>query len=123
MKLPNFRLYDTQARFATYLGLVAAIMLPPLAFFVFRHYRESIIWYHPNPQGLARFRVPLIYIFGAASVGVGLLGGLLGFNSLGQKRNDRQGLSWLGLALGALSVTLGGLMLFAWLKLKEAIIT
>jgi hypothetical protein len=125
MKLPNFRLYDTQARFSTFLGVLALIVIPPLAFLVFKTFdrQNSIIWYNAQAKGLTRFREPIIVAMSAAAIGIGVLSGVLGFNSLGQKRNEKQRLSWIGLALGALSVTGAALILFTWLRLKETTIT
>ncbi len=63
----------------------------------------------------------LVSVTAAAGL-AGALAGVLGFNSLGQRRNTKQGRSWLGMASGAL-VVVGALVLFyAWRILSEPII-
>ena len=126
MKLPNFRLYDTQATFGATLGVLSFLVIFALAVLVFKNFdrQQKVIWYNPSAAGgLGKYREPLILTCAAAAVLVGAVAGALGFNSLGQKRNNRQGLSWLGLTLGALSIVLAALVLVAWTKLRLAIIS
>lgn len=124
MKLPNFRLFDTQALFAALLGVSAMMMIAAEAVLVFRQYdsKSAVIWYPAKPKGIQKYRLPLIYATGAAAVVLGGIGLALGFNSLGEKRNTRQRLSWLGLATGGFGVVGACILLFAWWNLSlEAI--
>lgn len=122
MKLPNFRLYDTQATFSMLLGVLSLVTLAVLAAVTFQHYntKQGVIWHYAG--GFGKFRVPLIYGLTAGTAMLGLVGGVMGFNSLGQKRNNKQGQSWIGLLLGAFSIMGAPLVLFAWIKLAMEVI-
>lgn len=124
MKLPNFRLYQTQAVAGLLLGIVGIGFVVAMSFVTFRTFdsQQKVIWYNPNASGLAGAREELVLLCGGLAALVGVIGGVMGFNSLGQKRNERQGFSWLGLALGAFSFTAALVVLFAWQRLKEEII-
>jgi len=123
--MPNFRLYDTQATFGATLGVLGLLSIFVLGVLVFKNFdtRQKVIWYNPTSKGMTRFREPAVLAVTAATVLVGAIAGALGFNSLGQKRNNRQGMSWLGLALGALSIVLAALALLAWMRMRIPIIS
>jgi hypothetical protein len=116
MKSPNFRLYDTQAVFSALLGVVAVLFVILLAFVVARNFdpHAKVIWFNPKQK----IREPIIFAASGGAALCGVISAIMGFNSLGQKRNNRQGMSWLGLALGALSLVLAVIGLVAWQKLK-----
>ncbi len=124
MKLPNFRLYDTQALFGAVLAILALLVLPVLLVLIFKNFdtQQNVIWINPGSKGFGKYREPLVLVASAVIVLLGAIGGILGFNSLGQKRNNRQGLSWIGLAFGALSIVLAALSLVAWMQLKLPIV-
>ena len=48
--------------------------------------------------------------------------GALGFNSLGQKRNEKPGLSWLGLAVATLCIPAALFFFFFWRTFAEAVL-
>ena len=123
MKLPNFRLPETQATASMILGVVGLICLLPLAVFVFHgiSFRDMVIPYNPESK-MGHFRAPLIYATTAGSSLICVGAALLGFSSLGQKRNTKQTHSWLGMTLGALCLALVLVMFFAWFKLNEPIV-
>lgn len=125
MKMPNFRLHDTQAAAGAVLGMLSLLMVGALAVTVLRNFdpEQKVIWFNEKSKGLSRFREPLIFGLAGLATVVGCFSGSLGFSSLGQKRNERQGLSWLGLALGAFCVVVAVLFLITWMRLKEPIIT
>lgn len=116
MKMPNFRLYDTQALFSAIIGAISVLFVIALAVVVARNFdpHSKVIWFNPRN----RWREPAIFAATAGAVLCGVISGWMGFNSLGQKRNNRQGMSWLGLALGAFSMVLAVVGLVAWQKLK-----
>lgn len=124
MKLPNFRLYDTQAKFATILGVLGVVGACGLAYLVFKGFKadEMTIYYNAD-SGLGKWRPWMVRAAAGGSILVGLLAGILGFNSLGQKRNSKQNLSWLGLLSGAISLSAGAVLFFAWSKLAETVIS
>ncbi|MFQ5412029.1 MAG: hypothetical protein ACE5EC_07015 [Phycisphaerae bacterium] len=123
MKLPNLRLYEIQARLSVVAGLLGFICLCLLAFFVFWNIdlSEMVIRYNAE-EGRGRFRPYLVLIMTAACLIIGLVAGVLGFKSLGQKRNKKQGSSWLGLLAGAIVMALAPILLMTWMTLKESII-
>lgn len=121
MKLPNLRLHETQAQFAAICGVVAFGCLLALTYAVFKGFSQEMmaIVFNPN-TGLGKYRKIGVFAGTAVTLGVGVAAGLLGFNSLGQKRNHRQGMSWLGLAFGALAVSAAPVLLFAWMQLNQS---
>ncbi len=125
MRLPNFRLHDTQATTSLVLGVLGFICALMLAACVFRGLntdtRQMVIPYDPDGR-LGQFRKPLVFGMSAATVLVGVVAGLIGFISLGQRRNTKQGRSWLGMASGALAVPIAMILFFAWYKLSEPVI-
>jgi len=123
MKLPNFRLYDVQATAAMLAGIAGLLSVIALTWFVFHGFswEEKVVQYDPE-RGLGAYRKPLVMLTTAVAVVVGGTAGLLGFNSLGQKRNARQGRSWLGMTIGALVVAAAPILLVAWLRFSEPII-
>jgi uncharacterized membrane protein HdeD (DUF308 family) len=125
MRLPNFRLHDTQATTSLVLGVLGFICALMLAACVFRGLntdtRQMVIPYDPDGR-LGQFRKPLVFGMSAATVLLGVVAGLIGFNSLGQRRNTKQGRSWLGMASGALAVPIALILFFAWYKLSEPVI-
>ena len=120
MKLPNLRLAETQATLSMILGFIGLVSLPPLALFVFHGYNHADKVIHHDPaSGRGRFRPPVIYATTAVSSLACATAGLLGFASLGHKRNTKQLRSWLGMTLGALSLATVLVLFFAWFRLNE----
>lgn len=123
MKLPNLRLHETQARVASLFGVLALLCLAALVVIVFKNFNTELMAISYNPKGgIGKFRKIAVFAGTALTIGIGLAAGGLGFNSLGQKRNNKQGMSWLGLALGALSVSIAPILLFAWLELNQPVL-
>ena len=123
MKLPNFRLPETQAKASMVFAVLALLALAALAFCVFKGFQlETRVIPYNAEAGMGRFRKYIVFGGTAATVLVGATAGLLGYSSLGQKRNNRQGCSWLGMLLGAMAVSLAPVLFFAWQELSEAII-
>jgi formate hydrogenlyase subunit 3/multisubunit Na+/H+ antiporter MnhD subunit len=123
MKLPNFRLYDVQATASMVIGILGLLCIVVLAWFVFHNFdmQEKVVHYNPD-GGLGAYRRPLVMLFTAVALLVGATAGILGFNSLGQKRNNLQRRSWLGMTVGALVVAGAPILLYAWLRFSEALI-
>jgi hypothetical protein len=123
MKLPNLRLYETQAQASLVLSVLALVGTLLLALFVFKGFdaEQKIVVYNPE-GGFGVLRRPLVFGGSAMVILVGGTAGILGFNSLGQKRNKKQGLSWLGMCLGALAVAIAPILFYAWRVFSEPII-
>lgn len=123
MKLPNLRAYTTQANLGAISGLVGCVLLLMLTYGVFRGFKREHMTVLYNPEGtLGQFRPFLVFGLTAACLVIGGIAALLGFNSLGQKRNSAKGRSWLGLALGVLVFALAPVLLYAWKTLSDRLI-
>ncbi|MFH1419763.1 MAG: hypothetical protein ABII12_15935 [Planctomycetota bacterium] len=124
MKMPNFRLYDTQATTSLCVAILGLVCIAMLAVFVFRGFNAENMVVPYNPKGgLGVYRKPLVYGTTAVSALLGMTAGFLGYNSLGQKRNSKQGRSWLGMTAGALVVAAAPILFFAWQQFSDPIIT
>jgi hypothetical protein len=123
MKLPNFRLYETQATFSMLLGLAGGICAAMLAVCVFRGFdtAEFAVTYDPDGR-FGRFRRPLVYGLTVITVLAGVVAVWVGFRSLGERRNTRQSHSWLGMMLGALVVAAAPVLCFAWRQFGQPLI-
>lgn len=123
MKLPNFRLYETQATAALVLAVLGLLSVFALSGVVFLHFNAEhmVIPYNPD-AGMGQYRPYLVYGFSAVTFVLGVIAGILGFNSLGQKRNSLQGRSWLGMSLGALAIAAVPVLFFVWSSFSEPMI-
>ncbi len=123
MKMPNFRLYDTQATTAMLAGGLGLICLMGLAIVVFKNL-DTKLWTiaYSDRVGWSQYRKPVIFAATPVVLLFGVTAGILGFRSLGQARNTKQGRSWMGMTLGAICVALAPVMLTAWLQLSEPMI-
>jgi hypothetical protein len=92
----SLRRYDTQARVSVLASVVSIVSLLGLSFVVLQNmnFTELVIYYGPARR-LAVFGGTAVTLL-LAAIGFGM-----GLNSVGQRRNERQGLSWLGFFLGA----------------------
>jgi formate hydrogenlyase subunit 3/multisubunit Na+/H+ antiporter MnhD subunit len=123
MKLPSFRLYEVQATASLLIAMLGLLCVVILTWCVLRGFdaQDRVVRYDPA-GGLGQYRRALVFGFTAITLLVGVSAGLLGFNSLGQKRNSRQGHSWLGMTIGALVVAAAPILFFAWQVFSEPII-
>jgi len=120
MKLPNLRLYQTQATVSLWFGILSLLCIAGLTYCVFRGFNAEYQTIPYNAQeGYGRFRPYLVYAGTAASFLTGLLAGILGFRSLGQKRNNKQGCSWMGMLIGALAMSTAPVLFFVWRWFSE----
>jgi hypothetical protein len=123
MKLPNFRLFDVQATASMVIGILGLLCIVVLTWFVFHNFdmQEKVVRYNPE-GGFGAYRRPLVMLTTAMALLIGATAGVLGFNSLGQKRNNLQGRSWLGMTVGALVVAGAPVLLYAWFRFSEPLI-
>lgn len=120
MKLPNLRLHETRATASVWLGGLGLLCVLALAYCVFRGFNleHKTIPYNAR-VGIGRFRPYLVYGWTASSLLIGAISAFLGFGSLGQKRNKKQGRSWMGLFIGAIAVSTAPVLLYAWMRFSE----
>ena len=124
MKMPNFRLYDTQATTAMIAAIAGLVLALGTAFVVFKGI-DTNQWVIPfnKDEGKSQYRQPIIFAAAPLAIVLGLTGGILGFRSLGQARNTRQGRSWLGMTVGAVVVAIAPVLIASWKQLSEPIIS
>lgn len=123
MKLPNLRLHETQATASMVLGALGWLTLLMLAAVVLKNFNTQTwtILYNERSQ-FGQYRRVLVMAFTAVTLLIGVVSLGLGFNSLGQKRNAKQGRSWIGMMMGAVAVAISPVLFFTWRTLSEAII-
>jgi hypothetical protein len=123
MKMPNFRVYDTQATTAMLAGALGLVCLMGLSVVVFKGL-DTQQWVIPfsDRLGWSQYRQPIIYAITPVVLLLGITAAALGFRSLGQARNTKQGRSWMGMTLGAVCIALAPVMISAWMQLAEPII-
>ena len=123
MKFPNFRKYDTQATTSLVIGIAGLGCLLVLAVTTFKGL-DTEHWRIPynSELGLSALRRPVVFLSTAICLVLGAAASIIGFLSLGQKRNNRQSQSWTGLLLGAVTVPLAMTIFFAWRMLSESLI-
>lgn len=120
MGLPNFRLYPTQARAGLIIGVAGVLCLGALAYCVFKGFqRENMVIAYNPAGGLGKYRKGAVFLMTASCGFAGLAATILGYNSLGQKRNNRQSSSWAGLLLGAIVLAVAPVLCYAWMVLSE----
>lgn len=120
MKIPNLRLYETQATASLWLSFLSIFCIVGLTFCVFKGFNATYQSIPYNAEaGYGRFRPYLVYGGVAATLLTGFLAGVLGFNSLGQKRNPKQGSSWMGMLIGALAMSIAPILFFVWQEFSE----
>ncbi len=124
MKMPNFRLHETQAQASLLFGLLACLSAAVLCVLVFWNFDpEMRVIPYSAVSTFGRYRKILVAAGTAITVGIAVIAGMLGFNSLGQKRNSRQGLSWIGLIIAAVTLSSAIVLFVAWMELSQPIIT
>jgi len=114
----SLRRYDTQALVSVILALISVVCLIGLALCVFRNmnWSEFVIYHGPR-------RKPIVMVAGAITMLLSVCGFGLGYNSAGQRRNDKQQLSWLGFFVSALVMCLTLIILFLFRARAESVIS
>lgn len=114
----SLRRYDHQAILSVTISALSFLPLLALVWLVLRnmHWDELIIYYASMSYRLS--------VLGSVAIALlmGTIGLGLGLNSVGQRRNDRQQLSWIGFFLGALIICLT-LVLFVlfWMRSEKIV--
>jgi len=110
----SLRRYDTQARLSIIIALASIVTMLGLVYCIFRKnmgvFFEEFVLYHGPNRKLA------IYLATAITILLAVFGFGLGYNSAGQRRNDKQQLSWLGFFISAVVIclTIVLFLLFHW---------
>lgn len=113
----SLRRYETQARASLVVSLASVVSLCGLIVLIARNFgwRELVILYG-NPA----YRL-MIYAAALVTMGLATLGLGFGFNSAGQRRNDKPQLSWMGFFIGAVVLCLVVVLLFFFQTRSEVL--
>lgn len=109
--------YEKQALLSVVLAAAAATALIGQLALILRNFKpgDFEILYSSKGMGL-----PMIFGCTALAGALGATGFYLGFNSAGQNRNKKQGLSWMGFFLNAAVLTLTlAAFIFFWFAKEE----
>ena len=123
MKMPNFRLSETQATASMVVGVVGLASLVVLSMVVLRNFNTqtwTILYNEVSPFG--KFRKILVMLFTATTVLLGCIALAMGFSSLGQKKNTKQGRSFMGMAIGGMAIAVAPVLLVMWIQRAESVI-
>lgn len=114
MFLDSLRKYEVQATYAARLAIVSAIPLVIGLWLTSRNYRSELgqILYGSKKYLLMHHASLLV------ALGVSFLALVLGWNSAGQRRNDRQGQSWTGFFVGGTVFTASLILMIAFYMLR-----
>ena len=115
MDRSSLRRYDVQARYACALSLVSILPFAAAAIATWQRYDGGL---GQIVYGSVGYYIPAVLACILLSLVSGTIGCLLGFNSAGQRRNDKQGRSWTGFFLGGSVLTLDLILLCAFYFLR-----
>ncbi|MGB0716636.1 MAG: hypothetical protein ACPGXK_12195 [Phycisphaerae bacterium] len=110
----SWRRFDVQAKYAATLAVVSVLPFLASVIVAVRNYKSDIgrIIYQNSTYAMV--------LLGCAATAMGLaaIAVILGFNSAGQRINERQNLSWLGFFLGGGVLTLSFIVVIAFMMLR-----
>jgi hypothetical protein len=113
----SLRRFENQAQVSALLSLLSVLPLAVLTFFVMQKidWAELVLYYGPNRR---------LAILGTAAVTLVMsaIGFGLGLSSAGQRRNDKQQLSWVGFFTGAIVLAMTMVVIFLFMQRGEPII-
>jgi hypothetical protein len=113
----SIRRFDNQAQMGAVLSLISIAPLAALIFFIARNMdRQEWIFYYGTPSRIAVLLSAMVSLL-LSGMGFGF-----GLNSAGQRRNDKQQLSWVGFFTGAIVLALTFVMLSLFFLRGEAIV-
>jgi hypothetical protein len=114
----SLRRFDVQAKLALVLSLVALVFCAGLGFLIFRNWRADTGQIIYNSGGIF---APVFLSLAAASALISVFAAALGFNSAGQRRNERQSSSWIGFFVGMGALTCTVVFLAAYFMLSNTV--
>ena len=116
----NLRRYDVQATVAMALALFSLLPLSGASYLLIRNYRSELgaITYRSESLFL-----PALLACLALAAMTSLVAIFFGYNSAGQRRNEKPLRSWTGFLIGSLSLTVAvvGAIAFGLLRWRAAI--
>lgn len=115
MAVGRLRRYDIQASYSCVLSVVSIVPFLGALGMAFRNYRHDLGQITYGDKGLF---LPVFAGCLLLSMVPGALGFLLGWNSAGQRRNDKPRRSWTGFFVGGGILTLDLILLIAFWMLR-----
>lgn len=113
----SLRRFDVQASVGLALSAAALFLAGAATYAVWTRYNPEM---RAIPYGSRSWLLPGMLACVSASLILAFAGTALGASSAGQRRNERQGRSWLAFLLGLLSVVMALLSGYAFWTLKVA---
>ena len=114
MARSSLRRFDVQAKWSAGLSLLAALSCLALVGLLARNWESDI---HQIVFGNPLFKIAVVGSAGLTML-LAVFGTALGYNSAGQRRNDKQRLSWTGFFLGSGVFTLAVILFAAFYLLR-----
>jgi len=114
----KLRRYDVQATWALFSAVLATAPFLAAAYLVFSRFDSVLGQIRYGSHG--RFIPAFVGCVGLSGL-LAMLGFILGWNSAGQRRNDKSRRSWTGFFLGGLIATLDIVLMIAFIKLRLAV--
>ena len=115
MRLGSLRRFDVQATYASVLAIISAAPALAAATLMLRRYNSELgqVVYGSGSRFLPVFLGIILVSMLFSAVGL-----LLGWNSAGQRRNDKPARSWIGFFLGGGVLTFDLILLIAFYMLR-----
>jgi NO-binding membrane sensor protein with MHYT domain len=111
----GLRRYDAQARYAAVLAVLSVVPAVMAVTLALRNYQREL---GQIVYGQGGYFVPALLGCVLGSVASAGLAFVLGWSSLGQRRNDRPARSWIGFFVGGVVLTLNLIVLIAFWMLR-----
>ncbi len=113
----SMRRFDTQAKYALYASVAGLFGLVGLAALVMRNYRKAEVAVVYSRDSMF---APVVFIATAVTLLLAATAAMMGFNSAGQKRNEKNKQSWIAFFVGTATASLAIIVfsVFWFYKLK-----
>jgi len=112
----SIRRFDVQAKWALWFSLASVVTCLGILVLLIRNWDASISLVKYRADG---FFQPAYLACSALTMVLAVFGLALGFNSAGQRRNDRQKTSWTGFFIGTFMLAAAIILLAAFWLLKQ----
>jgi divalent metal cation (Fe/Co/Zn/Cd) transporter len=115
----SLRKLDVQATYSLVLSLASVAPFLAAAFALARNYEPDLRAFVYGAHG--KFLIAFLACVGLSAL-IAAVGFVLGWNSAGQRRNEKSSRSWIGFYVGGLTLTLNIVLLIAfWLLRLQAV--
>ena len=115
VSMVQLKRFDVQANVAATLSLLSVVPFLGAVALAIRNFDGHLV---QITYGSGSRFVPMLIAGILLSMAPGFVGFVLGWNSAGQRRNDKSKRSWIGFFVGGLVLTLDLILLIAFWKLR-----